>query len=74
MGLTDSEKTGWQLFAQGIAQALRNVDNHRIQNRPDHKRYALGVVGAHRVTMFWSGPVQGVQPHLCDPHRGHVRR
>jgi hypothetical protein len=46
MGLTDGEKTGWQLFAQGIAQALRNVDTHRIQNRSDHKRYALGVVGA----------------------------
>jgi hypothetical protein len=46
MGQTDSEMQGWQLFAQGIAQALRNVDAHRIQNRPDHKRYALGLVGA----------------------------
>lgn len=46
MGLTDGEKQGWQLFAQGIAQALRNVDAHRIQKRPDHKRYALGMVGA----------------------------
>lgn len=46
LGLTDSEKQGWQFIAQGIAQALRNVETHRIQNRPDHKRYALGVVGA----------------------------
>lgn len=46
MGLVDPEKQGWQLFAQGIAMALRNVDTHRIQERPDHKRYALGVVGA----------------------------
>jgi Protein of unknown function (Hypoth_ymh) len=46
MGLTDGEKQGWQLLAQGIAQALRNADTHRIQNRSDHKRYALGVVGA----------------------------
>ncbi|MGB6164963.1 MAG: TIGR02391 family protein [Pseudonocardiaceae bacterium] len=46
MGQTDGEIQGWQLFAQGIAQALRNVDAHRIQNRPDHKRYALGLVGA----------------------------
>lgn len=46
MGLTESETQGWQLLAQGIAQALRNVDAHRIQNRPDHKRYALGVLGA----------------------------
>jgi Protein of unknown function (Hypoth_ymh) len=46
MGITDGEKQGWQLFAQGIAQALRNADTHRIQNRPDYKRYALGVMGA----------------------------
>jgi hypothetical protein len=46
LGLTDSEKQGWQFIAQGIAQALRNVETHRIQDRPDHKRYALGVVGA----------------------------
>ncbi|WP_152546884.1 TIGR02391 family protein [Amycolatopsis orientalis] len=46
MGKTEGETQGWQLFAQGIAQALRNVDAHRIQDRPDHKRYALGLVGA----------------------------
>ncbi len=46
MGLTQGETQGWQLFAQGIAQALRNVDAHRIQERPDHERYALGLVGA----------------------------
>ena len=46
MGRTDGEMQGWQLFAQGIAQALRNADTHRIQERPDLKRYALGVVGA----------------------------
>lgn len=46
MGQTDGEMQGWQLFAQGIAQALRNADAHRIQSRPDHKRYALGLVGA----------------------------
>ncbi|MFF0144616.1 uncharacterized protein Ymh [Amycolatopsis sulphurea] len=46
MGKTEGENEGWQLFAQGIARALRNVDAHRIQDRPDHKRYALGLVGA----------------------------
>ncbi len=46
MGKLDGEKQGWQLFAQGIAQALRNVETHRIQDRPDHKRYAMGVLGA----------------------------
>jgi hypothetical protein len=46
MGQTDGEIQAWQMFAQGIAQALRNVAAHRIQDRPDHKRYALGLVGA----------------------------
>ncbi len=46
MGQTPGENQGWQLYAQGVAQALRNVDAHRIQNRPDHKRYAMGLVGA----------------------------
>lgn len=46
MGLTEGETQGWQLLAQGIAQALRNVNAHRIEDRPDHKRYALGIVGA----------------------------
>lgn len=46
MGRTPGETQGWQLFAQGIAQAMRNVDAHRLQERPDHKRYALGLVGA----------------------------
>ena len=45
MGMADGEKQGWQFIAQGIAQALRNVDTHRIQERPDHKRYAFGVIG-----------------------------
>ena len=46
MGLTDGEKQGWQLFAQGIAQALRNVDARRIQKRPDPSAMRLA----------WSGP------------------
>lgn len=45
MGLAEGEKQGWQLLAQGLAQAVRNVDAHRIQQRPDHKRYAMGVLG-----------------------------
>lgn len=46
MGRTEGEMQGWQFLAQGIAQALRNADAHRIEERPDHKRYALGLVGA----------------------------
>ncbi len=46
MGRTEGEMQGWQFLGQGIAQALRNADAHRIEERPDHKRYALGLVGA----------------------------
>jgi hypothetical protein len=45
MGLAEGERQGWQFVARGIAQALRNADTHRIQDRPDHKRYAMGVIG-----------------------------
>jgi hypothetical protein len=45
MGQTDGEMQGWQPFAQGIAQALRNVNAHRRyvrdyarQNRGSHTR------------------------------------
>jgi hypothetical protein len=45
MGQTDGEMQGWQPFAQGIAQALRNVNTHRRyvrdyarQNRGSHTR------------------------------------
>lgn len=46
LGLTAGEKQGWHRLAMGISMALRNADAHRIQQRPDHKLYALGVVGA----------------------------
>lgn len=46
LGLTDGEKDGWNLFAIGIAKALRNAAAHRIDTRPDHRHYVLGLVGA----------------------------
>lgn len=46
LGLTAGEKNGWHRFAMGISMALRNADAHRIQDRPDHKLYTMGVVGA----------------------------
>ena len=45
LGLTEPEKEGWLLLAMGTSKALRNAHAHRIQNREDHKRYALGVLG-----------------------------
>jgi hypothetical protein len=40
-----SEQDGWRLLATGFALALRNPSGHQIRNRPDAKRYALGVLG-----------------------------
>jgi hypothetical protein len=62
---------GWQLFAQGIAQALRNVDAHRIQDRQDHKRYALGLVGACSLllTQMRYEHGQPVQRHITSGAR-----
>ena len=46
LGKTDGEKQGWHRLGMGFAMALRNVDTHRIQQRDDAKRYAMGVLGA----------------------------
>lgn len=46
LGHTPGEQQGWQLFAQGFAQALSNVVRHRLEDRDDARRYASGVLGA----------------------------
>ena len=82
MGRTSSEKQGWQLFAQGIAQALRNVDAHRLQQRSDHKRYALGMVGACSLLLTQMRYEHGNRFHDISPTgteadrqaSGHVAR
>jgi hypothetical protein len=51
LGLTESEKQGWHRFAMGTAMALRNVDGHHLQSRPDHKVYAMGVLGANSLLL-----------------------
>jgi hypothetical protein len=45
LGRQASEREGWRALGIGFAQALSNVDRHRIQSRDDAKRYALGVLG-----------------------------
>ncbi|SCL56492.1 Protein of unknown function (Hypoth_ymh) [Micromonospora chersina] len=45
LGRQASEREGWRYLGMGFAQALSNVDRHRIQTRDDAKRYALGVLG-----------------------------
>lgn len=45
LGARAAEREGWRALATGFAQALSNVDRHRIQRRDDARRYALGVLG-----------------------------
>lgn len=45
LGRQAGEREGWRFLGMGFAQALSNVDRHRIQTRDDAKRYALGVLG-----------------------------
>ncbi len=40
-----SEQEGWMNLANGLAMALSNVARHRIDERSDHKEYAIGVLG-----------------------------
>lgn len=45
LGKTNGEREGWRLLGMGLAQAVGNVDRHRLQSRVDAKRYAIGVLG-----------------------------
>lgn len=45
LGRQASEWEGWRSLGQGLALAIGNVDRHRIQQRSDVRRYAMGVLG-----------------------------
>lgn len=45
LGQEANEKTGWKNLALGLVAAISNVDRHHIQERPDARQYALGVLG-----------------------------
>lgn len=45
LGRQSNEWAGWRFLGQGLAQAIGNVDRHRIQQRGDVRRYAIGVLG-----------------------------
>ena len=45
LGSRTGEREGWRALATGFAQALSNVDRHKIQRRQDAQRYAIGVLG-----------------------------
>jgi len=67
LGLTDSEKQGWHRLAMGISMALRNADAHRIQSRADHKRYAIGVLGASSLLLTQMRFEHGNRFHDTSP-------
>ncbi len=46
LGRTAGEHQGWLSFGVGFASGVGNADRHRIQQRDDAKRYAMGVLGA----------------------------
>lgn len=46
LGRTEGERQGWMQFGLGIVGAVSNSVRHRIDERTDPKRYALGVLGA----------------------------
>jgi hypothetical protein len=45
LGRRAAERQGWRSLGTGFASALGNVDRHRIQDREDARRYAIGVLG-----------------------------
>ncbi|AMW18802.1 TIGR02391 family protein [Mycobacteroides chelonae] len=45
LGATKAEWEGWRSLAIGFAQAVSNVDRHRIQERADLRQYAIGALG-----------------------------
>lgn len=45
LGSRAAEREGWRALGTGFAAALSNVDRHRIQQRDDARRYAIGVLG-----------------------------
>ncbi|YCU34416.1 TIGR02391 family protein [Mycobacteroides abscessus] len=45
LGASKAEWEGWRSLAIGFAQAVSNVDRHRIQDRADLRQYAIGALG-----------------------------
>lgn len=45
LGSQPSERQGWRSLGMGLVGALGNVDRHNIQERPDARQYAIGILG-----------------------------
>lgn len=64
LGATDSEEQGWRQFATGFSMAVRNPSGHRIQDRDDAKRYAIGVLGTASLLLTEIRHTYGDPPSL----------
>jgi len=62
LGQRQGEWEGWRMLGMGFAQAISNVDRHRIQERDDARRYALGVLGLGSLLLT----------QLRHEHSGHL--
>lgn len=45
LGQQSNENEGWRNLAIGFTQAVSNVARHRLSDRDDARRYAIGVIG-----------------------------
>lgn len=45
LGSQASERQGWRSLGLGLVGAIGNVDRHHVQERPDARQYAVGVLG-----------------------------
>jgi hypothetical protein len=45
LGAVAGEWEGWRMLGMGLAQAVGNVDRHRLERRQDARAYAVGVLG-----------------------------
>lgn len=64
LGDNSSEQQGWQQLATGFALALRNPNGHKIEEREDVKKYALGVLGIASLLLTEIRHVYGNPPVL----------
>lgn len=51
LGVQPSEWEGWRSLGMGLAQAVGNVDRHRLERRVDARAYAIGVLGLGSLLM-----------------------
>jgi len=52
LGSSDSERQGWHQLATGFTLAIRNSGGHRLRDRDDLWRYAVGVLGTASLLLY----------------------